>query len=181
MSNDKGKVFTIPPDLIVDKKESIRTCSKRKKLWNGLKKFKLANFHLNGDDIRVEYPEESANADKSRLIDGIYGPVALVICISASFTVTLLPAQNVITNPEYWYEIFFSTSSFFFFLATATVIEAEIALNPFNKSISLKCMHFTKMINISILNRLTNFDFLKLHLKSSLSFILRFIIYHYNL
>ena len=41
-----------------------------------------------------------------------------------------------------------------------------------NKSITLKYMHVTKIVNIFISNRLTNFNFLKLRQKASLSKIL---------
>ena len=41
----------------------------------------------------------------SRFIHIFYGPLALAILTFGSFSTTLVPAHNVITNPEYWYEV----------------------------------------------------------------------------
>lgn len=68
-------------------------------------------------------------------IHSLYGPLALLILTSASFSVALIPVHNVITHPKYWYEIIFSSCSSSFFMASCCVIGLETVLNPFNNRI----------------------------------------------
>ena len=70
----------------------------------------------------------------SRFIHIFYGPLALVILTLGCFSMTVLPVHNVIPNPEYWYEIIFSSTSVFFHMACCATIVAECTVNPFNKS-----------------------------------------------
>ena len=60
---------------------------------------------------------------KWKFTDAFYGILMLLIVTLAPFSVTLLPVNNVLTNPECWYEILFSTTSLYFFLACSTAIE----------------------------------------------------------
>ena len=71
---------------------------------------------------------------RTRFIHIFYGPLALAILTLGCFSTTLLPVHNVITNPEYWYEIIFSSTSVFFHMACCSTIAAECTVNPFNKT-----------------------------------------------
>ena len=61
----------------------------------------------------------------------LYGPLCLLILTSAAASATLLPVHNTITNPEYWYEMIFSSSSAMFSVALCETIGIETVLNPF--------------------------------------------------
>ena len=78
---------------------------------------------------------ETNDNDVFKNIHSLYGPLALLILTSASFSVALIPVHNVITHPEYWYEIIFSSFSSSFFMASCCVIGLETVLNPFNNRI----------------------------------------------
>ena len=70
--------------------------------------------------------------------NGLYGLLALFIICAAPFSVTLLPVNNVIVNPEYWYEFVYSNLSMLLFSVISVVIELEVFLNPFNKQTLIK-------------------------------------------
>ena len=66
--------------------------------------------------------------DDVQLTHMFYGPLTLVFLTASSFSITLLPVNNVLLHPEYWYEIFFTTSSQAIFAASllATAIDSDI-------------------------------------------------------
>ena len=49
--------------------------------------------------------------DDVQLTHMFYGPLTLVFLTTSSFSITLLPVNNVLLHPEYWYEIVFTTTS----------------------------------------------------------------------
>ena len=65
--------------------------------------------------------EESEEGTDSNLINGLLGPLAILICVASTFGVTLLPSHNIFINPECWYELIFSTS--LFHLVASTVVK----------------------------------------------------------
>ena len=91
-------------------------------------------FNKNG---RISHSQRLKMSDddlKIKCVDGLYGLLALVILTSASLSPTMLPVHNVISNPEYWYEIIFSSFSTAFFLSNCGTIAAETVGVPFKKS-----------------------------------------------
>ena len=79
--------------------------------------------------------------------------------VSASFSVTLLPVNNVFEKPEYWYEIIFSTMLNPFYMACATAFAIEDSLNGcINKSKILVIMELyssykiTEIVSICLLH-----------------------------
>ena len=65
--------------------------------------------------------------------NGLYGLLALFILCASPFSVTLLPVNNVMVHPEYWYEFMYSNISLLLFIVITVVTELEVLLNPFNK------------------------------------------------
>ena len=65
------------------------------------------------------------NDDNSKLIHGFCGFLVLLILIVSPFSITILPVNNSLANPEYWYEVFFSTTSIQLFLVTAGTLESN--------------------------------------------------------
>ena len=76
----------------------------------------------------------------SKFSDCFYGLISLVIMVTASFSVTLLPVNNVLEKPEYWYELIFSTMLNPIYLACATAFAIENTMNG--------CINKRKMIVI---------------------------------
>ena len=66
--------------------------------------------------------------DDIKLTHMFYGPLTLVFLTASSFSITLLPVNNVLLHPEYWYEIFFTTLSQAIFTASqvATLIDSDV-------------------------------------------------------
>ena len=65
--------------------------------------------------------------------NGLYGLLTLFILCASPFSVTLLPVNNVMVHPEYWYEFMYSNISLLLFIVITVVTELEVLLNPFNK------------------------------------------------
>ena len=152
MSNQSTKIFVLRPCPVIHKNISSKK-RKRKSIGNlcGAKELifrkniiKLQSLsQLNGDH----------NTDW-KLIDGLYGLLALGILIAAPVSVTLLPTNNVVTNPEYWYEITYSNLSVYFFLASASAVELEVLFRDFiklNKTRMFAELFFTLKISELIL------------------------------
>ena len=78
------------------------------------------------------------NDDDSKLINGFCGFLVLLILIVSPFSITILPVNNSLANPEYWYEIFFSTTSTHLFLVIAGTVESNAVFTGlFNRLSSL--------------------------------------------
>ena len=123
---DKVKVFTVQSTVagnpgavkLPRKKKSVRNWSYFKARRNNRK--------------RCKYPvikPFNKNDDKSKLIDSFYGLLALLILILSPFSITLLPVNNSLAHPEYWYEILFSTTSVGLFYSIAGIIEVNAVFN----------------------------------------------------
>ena len=76
----------------------------------------------------IEASPINEDAD-SKWLGCFYGLISLVIMVSASFSVTHLPVNDVLEKPEYWYEIIFSTMLSPFYLACATAFAIEDTWN----------------------------------------------------
>ena len=108
------------------KNENMKTHFKRK--WNLEKEGSLSSLKedLNStENISFSYK------------DGLYCLLTGIICIASSVFVTALPVENVIINPERWYEVIFSTISSNFFTSAAVVLQATAVINPFRKNLLL--------------------------------------------
>ena len=66
--------------------------------------------------------------NNSKIAEILYGPLTLAILIVSPLSVTLLPVNNVIVDPEYWYENVFSMLSWHFFLAIAVALNMKALL-----------------------------------------------------
>ena len=114
---------------------------------------------------KISYEEfkritEKANSiAKINAIDIIYGPIALFILTSSSFSATLIPVHNVIISPEYWYEIIFSCLSAAFFIACCFTIGAEAVLGLFNHKRLFVIINLFATILVA-----SNFGFILVHL-----------------
>ena len=86
--------------------------------------------------------------------DGFYGLLTQFILILSPLSLFLIPYNNAITNPEYWYEIIFSTLSLHFFLASSSAINFEILMGDVIKKtrsrIFLELFMFLKITEIVV-------------------------------
>ena len=76
--------------------------------------------------------------------DAFYGLFVLVIVIIAPISITLVPVSNVLTNPEYWYEILYSSTSLTIIASLIPFNYASfhfhhLSIHPFPPL----CFHFT--------------------------------------
>ena len=126
MANDKSSVFILKVASSAPKKELIKNSNILKKYFNRV-------FPRIKSTHQSELTSEIVDDVEATYKDSLYGLVALVILMSASFSSTLLPVHNVLINPEYWYEIVFSSCSTPFFIACCGTIGAEAVMNPFKK------------------------------------------------
>ena len=126
----KSNIFTVFPASEDCSKPSIKENENTNYKFE--KEYFIAGlFPKKHDILRITAESSSNDAIVTSYVDGMYGPLALCIVISASFSVTMIPVHNVIQNPEYWYEITFSTLSRCFFLACCITNGAEGNLNLF--------------------------------------------------
>lgn len=105
------------------------------------------------------WSEKIDGVAKVSCADGFYGILALLILTSSAISATLIPVNNILMNPDYWYEIIFSSSSTAFFYACCSTIGAEALLSPFKKKI-FKVI----LIQFLILMAVNTFRFCAIHL-----------------
>ena len=123
------KIYTVSSAGTASTNESVGKKPKKDGLKYGLKLFRASRYFKKGWKRRSSDMEDNTG---STYIHGFYGLAVLAILSMAPFSATLLPAENVILKPEYWYELIFSTISCDLFGMSAAVMEMEVALNPFN-------------------------------------------------
>ena len=132
MNND-SKIFAVETVSSVCTKPSTEKRPNKGKHVYRFKESKSRTVLKKGWNRELASPPKAD--DDSSYIDGFYGILALATCTMACFTITLLPAHNAITNPEYWYEIIFSLSSWCLFNGITHIIAAKSIINPFNKTL----------------------------------------------
>ena len=132
--NSKPKIFLVQPASTVCNKQAVQIKAKveNKDFW---KNCKDKIFCQGKWELPSKRPLNSDVESETRSINSLYGPLCLLILTSAAFGPTLIPVHNVITNPDYWFEIVFSTSSTYFFFAITRTLGAETVLNPYNENI----------------------------------------------
>ena len=79
---------------------------------------------------------KSLKADEESSRNGLLGPFTLAILIFAPFSISLLPLKNKVgETTKYWYELMYSTFSFYLFCVLSLVTSINVALSPFKKSL----------------------------------------------
>ena len=89
--------------------------------------------------------------------DCLYGLLALIINLIASFVITILPSHNSINNPKYWYEMMFSSASWILFEVTANTIATESIIDPFKYDLKYCLFPVTTLKRVGA--NFLNFDF----------------------
>ena len=92
-------------------------------------------FCEKGWELPSKRPSHMDDESEPNYSNSFYGIICLLILASSAISTTLIPVHNVITSPEYWYEMIFSSSSTAFFLSCGGTIAVEAVLNPFKKRI----------------------------------------------
>ena len=78
-----------------------------------------------------------SNNDDSKFIHCFYGILAQIILIASPSFMILIPVNNLLANPSYWYEIIFTTTPFALFASTAwTLLVISVLDDPFNKPVA---------------------------------------------
>ena len=128
MMSDRSMIFTIhgtssnwnispkqeklvKNEYVSDLKQSFRPKSKR--------------FRPKRSSNRLLRPLQQTLDIDPKFTDSLYGILSLLIMTISSFSVTVLPVNNILVNPEYWYEIIISTSFAPFFMACATAFKIK--------------------------------------------------------
>ena len=79
---------------------------------------------------------KSLKADEESSRNGLLGLFTLAILIFAPFSISLLPLKNKVgETTKYWYELMYSTFSFYLFCVLSLVTSINVALSPFKKSL----------------------------------------------
>ena len=108
---ENSKIFAVEPIFRETTKESGRKIFRgRERVTNAQKVNRLRKLISEEKERKSRFSRGSVPLENASLtyVDGLYGPLALVISISSSFLITILPAHNVLTKPNYWYEVIFS-------------------------------------------------------------------------
>ena len=133
MPREDSKIFIVEPvsrDTSIEYARSVAEGRKRIKKLDRLRKL---ISKPKGRKKSFKMIAETFDNTSFPFVDGLYGPLALVISILSSFWTTLLPVHNVLINPNYWYEILFSSVAFVFLVASFVAVRSEAVLKPFNK------------------------------------------------
>ena len=145
-----SKVFTVEPISGVSIAPAARNDIRNEKRKDKTKFFNARIFSNNGWNIQVQMQPKQAKEEVWYPTEALYGPLTLIIVISGSFSVTLLPVRNVLTDPQYWYEILSSTLSSYFFLAFGTAIEVFALLkDDINKGIMRIAIEFFVLLKFA--------------------------------
>jgi len=125
---NKVEVFTVP-NTVAGNPESVKVPRKKKSFftWSYFKEWMNNKKRCKQPDVKLF----NRNVDDSKLIDGFYGLLALLILIVSPFSITLLPVNNSLAYPEYWYEIIFSKTLLGLYLAIAGTLESQAVFNGF--------------------------------------------------
>ena len=120
---NKVEVFTVQ-SIVAGNAEIVKLPRKNKsfRYWNYFK------TRINNQTRCKQTVVESFNKNDDDLtsFDGFCGLLALLILIVSPFSITILPVNNSLANPEYWYEIFFSTTSTHLFLVIIRLIRFDL-------------------------------------------------------
>ena len=109
-------------------------------------------FSTNQRQNNFSTPVHNNEENRPECFNSLYGPFSVILCILGSSCVTLMPAHNVITNPEFWYEVILHSILLIFVQASLTIIRAQMVFSCFNKNmlkktLDLGCTHlFTTAI-----------------------------------
>ena len=127
-------VFTVQVPITEEKKSSKKT-----KIGKDNFLSRSPQSEAQSDFKSYEYPRKAWSYIQKKLIvpsseHGLHALLIMLIMTTSSFAVTLLPAHNVLTSPEYWYELIFSNSQAALLFSCATVVEMnDLLSNCFKK------------------------------------------------
>ena len=122
-------IFTVQPTPVLNTKPSLRDKIKDGALFRVWNYIKMRLFGEMGSIVPSTRLSISDNEVDSKFTDGFYGLITISILTAASFSISLLPVHNVLTNQTYWYEIILSTINWAFFMACVVVMEIEVILD----------------------------------------------------
>ena len=134
----KSKIFTVQPLSTTRSQEIDTEKSIKQKLEHNSDDSKAKQFCHKGWMIQCTNESNLDEYVDWKFTDGLYGFLTLGIAVISPFSVTLLPVNNVLIYPEYWYEILFSTTSFHLFWACSSAIETSMLLGDIIKKGTLK-------------------------------------------
>ena len=115
---DDTNIFTVQPLYPVAPDRTYGNCTIERKIIQALDQFRTKLLFFK-EKNQYQRSTPSENNDSNSMY-GVLGLVAFAICISGSFSVTLLPINNILIYPHYWYEEIFSTSSHSIFTIFST-------------------------------------------------------------
>ena len=128
--NNKIEIFTLTPVSSVEIKPSVQRTSRKEKSISTLNtcKGKKAPQSINKDMVLCR-----EKIDDSKFINGLYGPLVLLIIIASSFSLILFPMNNVFAQPKYWYELPISSISETVVTSTSVFTWKPLLACDFNK------------------------------------------------
>ena len=135
MFRNKPNIFTVQTSIHMDSKECPRQNPLKGKLDRRLNQSKVNVCKRKEPHVRSKWLSMLKIGFGRANFGGFYGLLATIVTILASFSVALLPTNNVLVHPQYWYEVIFSTILWFLYKAICTATEVKAMQIPFNKSI----------------------------------------------
>lgn len=129
MMSDQSTIFTLQLNSDIAVNQPVKANTNDDKFFGNLRNYKEKTC---GQKVWILPPLKEIGLDENDrhiLRNGCFGPLTQAILIIASFSVTLLPVNNVFLNPEYWYEIVLSTINWAIFIACIVAVEIEVVLS----------------------------------------------------
>ena len=110
--------------------------TKRKKFIRNSSYFNTRITHKKGRNYPLTSKMNLEENVDWKSTDGAYGILLQIILIAAPCSIFLIPYNNAITNPKYWYETIFSIISLQLFAAFTFAIEIEALMSDVIKKSS---------------------------------------------
>ena len=134
MENKKTKVFVIHNNSSQQDPESVSNQSKIRNHYDVIKNSIINKFHYRNErKVSNKQPSENQK-DGTQIRNVCFGLLALIIPIMASFPITMIPTQNVVLYPEYWYETMISIIPSHFLTAICVVVGARMLFDCVEKN-----------------------------------------------
>ena len=135
MEDNRARIYTVRSNTISPRLSSDRSQSITKQHLDDRKSI-LCDFNFQNARKFLSRQLWRYKTDDKQYHNMCFGVFILIVCIVASFPVTLIPAHNLVLHPEFWYEVLISYNLVTFFNAIYTCVQAQMVFDCFDKNVT---------------------------------------------